>query len=42
MSIAPTKPIHREDKGWGYEIWVHNSPAYCGKILVVHANKKCS
>lgn len=42
MPIAPTKPVHREEKGWGYEIWVHNSPSYCGKVLVVQAGKKCS
>ncbi len=42
MSIKPTHPIHREEKGWGYEIWVHNSPDYCGKVLVVFAGKRCS
>jgi hypothetical protein len=42
MTIASTKPIHREEKGWGNEIWIHNSPDYCGKVLVVYAEKKCS
>ena len=42
MDIEPTKPVHREEKGWGYEIWIHNSPEYCGKVLVVFENKKCS
>ena len=42
MPIMPTQPIHREEKGWGYEIWIHNSPQYCGKVLVVYADKKCS
>ena len=42
MPTTPTKPIHLEPKGWGHEIWIHNSPSYCGKILVVHAGKKCS
>ena len=23
--------VHK--KGWGYEVWVANSPKYCGKIL---------
>ncbi len=40
--MKPTKPIHREDKGWGYEIWIHNSPNYCGKILVLEKGKRCS
>lgn len=42
MQRSPSKPIHREEKGWGYEVWIHNSPAYCGKILVVNAGKRCS
>jgi len=42
MPLAPTKPMYRSQKGWGYEIWVHNSPKYCGKVLVVYAGKKCS
>ncbi len=42
MPIAPTKPIHREEKGWGYELWIHNDADYCGKVLVVNAGKKCS
>jgi mannose-1-phosphate guanylyltransferase len=42
MPIAPTKPIHREEKGWGYELWIHNDTDYCGKVLVVNAGKKCS
>ena len=41
-NIGPTKPIHRQQKGWGYEIWIHNTTEYCGKILVVYAGKKCS
>lgn len=27
----------KRNKEWGYEIWIHNSPHYCGKIL--HFNK---
>ena len=42
MSTVPTNPIHREEKGWGYEIWIHNSEEYCGKVLVVYSGKKCS
>ena len=40
--MRPSKPIHREEKGWGYEIWVHNSKDYCGKILVLRKDKRCS
>jgi len=24
----------RVDKPWGHELWIHNSPEYCGKLLV--------
>ena len=27
------KPIKVEKK-WGYELWIHNDPQYCGKLLV--------
>ena len=40
--MKPTKPIYREEKGWGYEVWIHNSEDYCGKILVLEKGKKCS
>lgn len=29
-------------KGWGWELWIHNSPLYCGKLLFFRAGKKCS
>jgi hypothetical protein len=29
-------------KGWGNEIWIHNSDLYCGKILNFESGKKCS
>ena len=29
-------------KGWGYELWVHNDADYCGKELVLYKDKKCS
>ena len=34
--------ITRVEKGWGHELWIHNSPMYCGKLLVFNANKKFS
>jgi quercetin dioxygenase-like cupin family protein len=30
------------EKGWGHEIWVANSPLYCGKILKIIGGKKFS
>ena len=42
MTIAPTTPIRRVEKGWGYELWIHNAEDYCGKILVLLAGKTCS
>jgi len=29
-------------KGWGWEYWIWNDDKYCGKILIVNPNKKCS
>ena len=28
------KQPKRVDKTWGYELWIHNEPDYCGKLLV--------
>ncbi|PIN90216.1 cupin domain-containing protein [Candidatus Pacearchaeota archaeon CG10_big_fil_rev_8_21_14_0_10_34_76] len=30
------------EKGWGRELWIANSQLYCGKILEVRKDKKCS
>jgi len=30
------------EKGWGHEIWIHNSEKYCGKLLFFNKGKKCS
>lgn len=36
-----TKPeIH--PKGWGQELWIANSELYCGKILQLKKDKRCS
>jgi mannose-6-phosphate isomerase-like protein (cupin superfamily) len=29
-------------KAWGYELWIHNSEAYCGKLLVFKKDAKFS
>jgi mannose-6-phosphate isomerase-like protein (cupin superfamily) len=34
--------ITRVEKGWGHELWIHNSPLYCGKLLVFNSGKKFS
>jgi mannose-6-phosphate isomerase-like protein (cupin superfamily) len=34
--------MHRVKKGWGYELWIHNSEKYCGKLLFFNKKKKCS
>lgn len=30
------------EKGWGRELWLANSKLYCGKILELNKDKKCS
>lgn len=36
------RPLRRIEKDWGHELWAHNSPLYCGKILVVKPGRQCS
>ncbi|MFO0929406.1 MAG: cupin domain-containing protein [Gemmataceae bacterium] len=36
-----TAPLHRVEKGWGYELWVVNDD-YCGKLLHFRHGKRCS
>lgn len=36
------RTLRRIEKTWGYELWAHNSPMYCGKILVVFPGRQCS
>ena len=40
--MKPRKPIKYKNKPWGYEIWIHNSKSYCGKILVINKSKSSS
>lgn len=30
------------NKNWGYEVWVANSPLYCGKALVIYPGMSTS
>ena len=32
----------RYEKAWGYELWIINHDAYCGKLLVFEKDKKFS
>lgn len=34
--------MKKVDKGWGYELWIHNDNKYCGKLLFFEKGKKCS
>ena len=40
------EPIPRKgdkyEKAWGYELWIVNHDAYCGKLLVFNKDKKFS
>jgi len=29
-------------KAWGHEVWITNTPLYCGKILVLKKGFRCS
>lgn len=41
--IKPEKLVtHKQEKGWGYEIWMVNNDKYCGKILHFNKNAKFS
>src|SRR5260370_34903508 len=36
------QPVHIEPKVWGREVWIVNTPLYCGKILEIEKGKRCS
>jgi len=43
VPIVHSQPPHiYVSKGWGHEEWICNFDKYCGKILVINPNKKCS
>ena len=37
-----TDLMKKVEKGWGYELWIHNDEEYCGKLLYFKKGKKCS
>ena len=34
--------MHFEPKGWGFERWIVNKPEYCGKLLFIAKDRRCS
>ena len=40
------KPLPKKGKlipkAWGHELWIHNTPSYCGKLLVFKKDAKFS
>jgi mannose-6-phosphate isomerase-like protein (cupin superfamily) len=34
--------LERHPKGWGEELWIANTAAYCGKKLILKKGKQCS
>jgi mannose-6-phosphate isomerase-like protein (cupin superfamily) len=34
--------LHIVPKGWGFEKWIVNNEKYCGKILYIVKDRKCS
>ena len=37
-----TLPIKFVPKGWGFEKWIVNCDKYCGKLLYIVKDKRCS
>jgi mannose-6-phosphate isomerase-like protein (cupin superfamily) len=44
VSELITRPESRVQvkKGWGFEDWIYNGDAYCGKLLSFEKGKRCS
>jgi uncharacterized RmlC-like cupin family protein len=39
--MTPEK-LHIVPKGWGFEKWIVNNEKYCGKLLYIIKDRKCS
>jgi mannose-6-phosphate isomerase-like protein (cupin superfamily) len=37
-----TEKLHVVPKGWGFEKWIVNNENYCGKLLYIIKDRKCS
>lgn len=33
---------YTQSRGWGVEKWIENGAEYCGKLLLLNPNKRCS
>ena len=43
MKYKPTPQKGKKvEKKWGYELWIHNTESYCGKLLVFNKGAKFS
>ena len=42
MIYKDTENVEFHLKGWGHEIWMANCELYCGKLLVLYRDLKCS
>src|ERR1043166_7821365 len=42
MNKTTKQGTYKKDRGWGYELWIANSPLYCGKLLHIEVGKKTS
>lgn len=36
------RETYTHKRGWGVEYWIENLPDYCGKVLLIDPNKRCS
>jgi len=37
-----SEKLHIVPKGWGFEKWITNNEKYCGKLLYIIKDRKCS
>ena len=42
MKTPDTSLVNFVAKGWGFEKWIANSEEYCGKLLYIIKDKRCS
>ena len=40
--ISKDRDVEFHQKSWGHEIWMANNNLYCGKLLVVYRDLRCS
>jgi len=36
------RETYTHQRGWGVEYWIENLSDYCGKVLLIDPNKRCS